>query len=159
MTTYEEVKKLAEAEVIRLTGEEARELWGRVHKEAIEPNAIEIVNIVATGDIAVVAWDLYPTSLDAAESMGYDGKAPVFRLSNKKRKFAAQRFREMGDHVSANWFARRATNRIFLMAQLGTYLLNIDTTTRSLEVEPGSLTHEDDLASLQRLIGEWAEKN
>ncbi len=155
MTTYEEIKKLSEGQSRKLSPEESKALWYKIYTEALLPNREAILKIVNAGEIAVVTWDLHSTCIEGAQDLGYDGETPVFRMKN--RSMFAEELRRVRDYVSARWLTRDSKDRVFLMAQLGTFLLNL--TEKGFTVEPGSMDHELPEDSIQQLIDEWAQKN
>jgi len=137
----------------QLTGASAKAVWDWVINDGIRPHLTEIKRIVADGRIAVVVFELHVSVKDSARNLGYDGVRPVFPMAaGVKREFAAA-LREQGDLVSAAWLEKRATNRVFAMVELGTYLLNLGEGD-SLTVEPGSLNFPQDEEAIRKAVEE-----
>jgi hypothetical protein len=155
MTTYEDIRQMAEQG--EASPEAAQTWWARCHEGVLVPNALEIAKIVRAGDIAVVVWEPHELILEGVRAIGYDGTTPVFRLSSGKRKALVASFREANDRVSEKWFARKATNRIYLLTGLGSLLINIG--PNGMAIEPGSLDENTDRKPLEGLLNEWAQKS
>lgn len=159
MTTYEEVKQLADPTNARpLTREETAKWWRELHAGVIAPNSRTIANIITSGDIAVAVWEPHALVLKEVQTLGYDGTNPVFRLSNRQRKLLVESFKNMKDTVSERWFARNARNRLFVVTGIGTLIMNL--TPDGFVPEPGSTDRTSfDEEALRATVKEWANKS
>lgn len=119
-----------------------RDFMNRLLDEGIKPHATTIAGIVSSGDIAGVVFDLHPDLHNDAKSWGWNGADPVFRVSNRLRKIAAQNFKAQGDAASERWFASDRRGRIFVLVQRGTLLLNYEQ-GKGYCLEPGSSGRKD----------------
>jgi hypothetical protein len=73
--------------------------------------------------------------------VGWDGKSPVFALSDVRTRKQAADSEEQGDDVTVRWFRSNRQGRIYVCAHMGTYLLNADP-KKGFYIEPGSSTAE-----------------
>jgi hypothetical protein len=139
---------------MKLTGAAGKAIWDWIFNDGIRPHLPEIQRIVQDGRIAVVLFEVHPSSLDLAATLGYDGKRPVFPMDPGERRKFAQALRRHNDWVSVNWLEKKATNRIFAMVELGTFLINLGE-DGTLTIEPGSLDGiEQDEEAVRKSIEE-----
>ena len=115
----------------------AGERWksGSGLRIAMRENARAISEISADGGIAVVVFEAVDNALGLAETLGWDGVAPVFRLDDMRRTlFAAAEIHP----VTTEWLSRETTTpRVLLLSRGNSLLLNQDENGR-WSSEPGS---------------------
>ncbi len=84
-----------------------------------------VTTITKTGAIAAVVADgCAPACLTFARALGWDGQAPVFRLSRRKTAKYATELRQRGEGERAAWFAVRApSQRVLLIGPAAVHCL------------------------------------
>lgn len=93
--------------------------------ECVRPHRDAVADIIHEDGIAVVLFRASPRAQQGARAMGWDGEAPVFRLSDEAREKIAAGSEAAGDAVTANWMRASRPGRIFVIAHdAGTWLLN-----------------------------------
>lgn len=113
----------------------------RILELGIKAHAELLVPILVTDAIAVAVFEPSPQIRQVATTLGWDGEAPVFRMSRAVQKMAARSFADDGDHVSARWHAAKRPGRILMLVHSGTILINF-TDEDGYRVEPGSRNAE-----------------
>lgn len=95
--------------------------------ECVRPHRDAVADIIHGDGIAVVLFRASPRVQQGARAMGWDGEAPVFRLSDEAREKIAASSDAAGDAVTARWMRDSRSGRIFAIAHDGaTWLLNFD---------------------------------
>lgn len=92
--------------------------------EGIKPHWDAIEQIIDTGEIAVVVWNLDDASRKAARMIGWDGKTSVFRMAQAVQRKMSAGCASLGQHVTERWLTSKCAGRIFAMTGLGTLLVN-----------------------------------
>ena len=99
-------------------------------------HAATIADIVADGDIAIVVYRLRPDAKRNARALGWDGTAPVCKMSEATRARMIASSNAIGGHVTARWLGAKNADRIFVVSGVGSLLVNID--NDGFLIEPGS---------------------
>lgn len=136
----------------QLTGASAAAVWDWVLNDGIRPHLNEVKRIVQDGRIAVVLFEIHESCVEGARNLGYDGKRPVFPMDAGVRRQFIAALRDVGDTVAADWAEKRAQNRIFMMVEMGTFLVNLGEGD-TLTIEPGSLNFKADEEALRKTFG------
>jgi len=98
--------------------------------ECVRPHRDAVAEIIQGDGIAAVLFRASPRVQQAARAMGWDGAAPVFRLSDDVRAKIAAGSEAAGDAVTASWMRAVRPGRIFVIAHDGgTWLLNFSPET------------------------------
>ncbi len=98
--------------------------------ECVRPHRDAVADIIHEDGIAVVLFRASPRVQQGARAMGWDGEAPVFKLSDEAREKMAAGSEAAGDAVTARWMRASRSGRIFVIAHDGvTWLLNFDPDT------------------------------
>ncbi len=129
-------------ETRRASPQESEALLRRLLDEGIKPYTDDLAPILVAGDVAIVVFEPAKTDAEmmaALRAMGWDGKTPVFRMSNGYRKRLARN----SDAVTAAWLMRRAKNvgRLSVWTGRANFLVNF-TPGQGYSFEPGSLDSE-----------------
>jgi len=123
---------------VQLDAASSRAIWNWIIDDGLAPHADLIARIISSGDIACVFFNVHEANLSAAQTLGFTGEGSVLRMSNAVRKRFVERLRATGDTVTVNWLERKARNRIFLMVELASFLINVEP-GKGIQLEPGSL--------------------
>ena len=94
---------------------------------AIAPNGEAIARYGMRGEVTVLVQAPDDEMKQLATFLGWDGNAPLFRLSNAKRKSFADRVENIGDPNTARWLRRedqRGDFRLFVISGPATLALD-----------------------------------
>ena len=119
----------------------ARKTWVRVIEEGIGTNIKEINRVFSYKRIAVLVFEPHSIIKPYLRSLGWDGKASVFALSDSRVRRQIANSASHGDDVTVRWFSSGKVGRIYVCAQMGTFLLNYDN-DKGFELEPESFTKD-----------------
>jgi hypothetical protein len=109
------------------TFETASESQRALFEVAIVPHGAAIARWGMRGDVAVVVHAPDEEMRELAIFLGWDQQAPVFRMSNAKRKVFADNIEKAGDTNTARWLRRedqRGNFRTLATAGPATLALN-----------------------------------
>lgn len=118
-----------------------KKFFANLLANVIEPNAERIATIVATGDVAVALHALLPDGEEIARALGWDGGAPVFKMSDTARDQMIAVADGNGERLTARWLRGRRVGRIFVVTGPGGHML-VNVEDREYTIEPGSLVAE-----------------
>jgi hypothetical protein len=116
-----------------------RAYFDRLLEQSVLPHRQAIAELIHDGSaVAVVLHEVTPRAEEAARRLGWDGAAPVFRLSEKAREAMARGSEGDGARVTAAWLRSSRPGRILVMANDGaSWLLNF-TPEAGFSLEPGT---------------------
>src|SRR5882724_161017 len=115
---------MGDDKIFRITGAAAQAIYDHLLSEGIKPHAEIFEPIIMGGDVAVVMFNPGADALELAPRLGWDGKAPAFRMPSGARKRYANLIEMTGDAVSAKWLRAHRRGRIFVMTERATFLVN-----------------------------------
>ncbi len=116
-------------------------LHDRILAEGIKANVKTIAPIIEAGDVAVVVFEPDMAVGNLAVYLGWNGRAPAFRLSEQRCEAWAHASEGHGDRVTARWLRAKRFGRILVLAQDGSLLVNLSETL-GYSLEPGSSDDE-----------------
>jgi hypothetical protein len=155
-----------------VSGSQAEAVWERIFREGILPYGEDFRAITATGDVAIGVYNLHEGNRELLLGIGWDGESPCFRMDPKFQASFALSLATQGDEVGAQWLGSGTsgigsikwsregprTGRIFLFADQGTFMFNLDVTKdptlgSSYSIEPGTLdSHRHCIEAARDLI-------
>jgi len=120
-----------------------QDVWSRFQEQVLVPNSGLVTQIWNTGGIVCAVFELMDQEGGAAaRGLGWDGAAPVFRLTARKALRVAGNLSRLspGDPAS-RWFSTERFGRLFLFVHGGTLCLNFDR-NEGYSIAEGTLDRE-----------------